>query len=86
MSRAARSLIALDEFQFIARETPSVGSDQRFGANSNNSNLFPILSGSDVTSFDARDRRLPRHSLRRAHRLAAAAVPVRGRLSSFAPG
>ncbi len=47
-------LIALDEFQFIARETPQVGSliNRFWREQRNNPNLFLILSGSDVSFFE----------------------------------
>lgn len=47
-------LVALDEFQFVARETRDIGSQiNRFWRrNRDNSNLFLILSGSDVSFFE----------------------------------
>lgn len=49
-------LIALDEFQFVARETPTIGSliNRFWRRHRENPNLFLILSGSD-TSFFQRD-------------------------------
>ncbi len=46
-------LIALDEFQFVARETPTVGSllNRFWRKHRANRNLFLILSGSDVSFF-----------------------------------
>lgn len=46
-------LIALDEFQFVARETPTVGSliNRFWQMHRENPNLFIILSGSDVSFF-----------------------------------
>lgn len=47
-------LVALDEFQFVARETPAVGSEiNRFWReHRENPNLFLVLSGSDVSFFE----------------------------------
>ena len=47
-------VVALDEFQFVARETRDIGSEiNRFWrANGDNPNLFLILSGSDVSFFE----------------------------------
>lgn len=47
-------LVALDEFQFVARETRVIGSEiNRFWrANREDPNLFLILSGSDVSFFE----------------------------------
>lgn len=47
-------LIALDEFQFVARETPTVGSllNRFWREHRENPNLFVILSGSDVSFFE----------------------------------
>lgn len=47
-------VVALDEFQFVARETPAIGSEiNRFWrAHRDNPNLFLILSGSDVSFFE----------------------------------
>lgn len=47
-------LVALDEFQFIARETPSIGSliNRFWREHRDNPNLFLILSGSDVSFFE----------------------------------
>ncbi len=47
-------LLALDEFQFIARETPQVGSliNRFWREHRDNPNLFLILSGSDVSFFE----------------------------------
>jgi uncharacterized protein len=47
-------LIALDEFQFIARETPQIGSliNRFWREHKENPNLFLILSGSDVSFFE----------------------------------
>ncbi len=47
-------LLALDEFQFIARETPIVGSliNRFWREHKENPNLFLILSGSDVSFFE----------------------------------
>jgi AAA+ ATPase superfamily predicted ATPase len=46
-------LIALDEFQFVARETPAVGSllNRFWREHRDDPNLFLILSGSDVSFF-----------------------------------
>ncbi len=46
-------LIALDEFQFVARETPVVGSllNRFWREHRDDPNLFLILSGSDVSFF-----------------------------------
>lgn len=47
-------LVALDEFQFVARETRAIGSEiNRFWrAHRDDPNLFLILSGSDVSFFE----------------------------------
>ena len=47
-------LIALDEFQFIARETPAIGSliNRFWREHRDDPNLFLILSGSDVQFFE----------------------------------
>jgi hypothetical protein len=47
-------LVALDEFQFVARQTPTVGSllNRFWREHRHNSNLFLILSGSDVSFFE----------------------------------
>ncbi len=47
-------LVALDEFQFVARETPAIGSliNRFWREHRDNPNLFLILSGSDVSFFD----------------------------------
>jgi uncharacterized protein len=47
-------VVALDEFQFVARETRDIGSEiNRFWrAHGDNPNLFLILSGSDVSFFE----------------------------------
>lgn len=47
-------LVALDEFQFIARETPQIGSliNRFWREHRDNPNLFLILSGSDVSFFE----------------------------------
>ncbi len=47
-------VVALDEFQFVARETRDIGSEiNRFWrANGDDPNLFLILSGSDVSFFE----------------------------------
>ncbi len=47
-------LIALDEFQFIARETPQIGSliNRFWREHKENPDLFLILSGSDVSFFE----------------------------------
>jgi AAA+ ATPase superfamily predicted ATPase len=47
-------LVALDEFQFIARETPTVGSliNRFWREHREDPNLFLILSGSDVSFFE----------------------------------
>jgi uncharacterized protein len=47
-------MLALDEFQFIARETPVVGSliNRFWREHKENPNLFLILSGSDVSFFE----------------------------------
>jgi AAA+ ATPase superfamily predicted ATPase len=47
-------LIALDEFQFVARETPTVGSllNRFWREHRDDPNLFLILSGSDVSFFE----------------------------------
>jgi AAA+ ATPase superfamily predicted ATPase len=47
-------LVALDEFQFVARETPAIGStiNRFWREHRDNPNLFLILSGSDVSFFE----------------------------------
>jgi len=47
-------LVALDEFQFVARETPAVGSliNRFWREHRGDPNLFLILSGSDVSFFE----------------------------------
>ena len=47
-------LVALDEFQFIARETPTIGSliNRFWREHRDDPNLFLILSGSDVSFFE----------------------------------
>jgi hypothetical protein len=47
-------VVALDEFQFIARETPTVGSliNRFWREHREDPNLFLILSGSDVSFFE----------------------------------
>jgi AAA+ ATPase superfamily predicted ATPase len=47
-------LVALDEFQFVARETPAVGSllNRFWREQRDNPNLFLILLGSDVSFFE----------------------------------
>lgn len=47
-------LVALDEFQFIARQTPDIGShiNRFWRRHRDNANLFLILSGSDVSFFE----------------------------------
>lgn len=52
--QAGPLLVALDEFQFIARETPAVGSliNRFWRKHRENPNLFLILSGSDTSFFE----------------------------------
>lgn len=47
-------LVVLDEFQFVARQTPDIGSElNRFWrAHKGNPNLFLVLSGSDISFFE----------------------------------
>ncbi len=47
-------LVALDEFQFVARETPAIGSliNRFWREHREDANLFLILSGSDVSFFE----------------------------------
>ena len=47
-------LVALDEFQFVARQTPAVGSliNRFWREHREDPNLFLILSGSDVSFFE----------------------------------
>lgn len=47
-------LVALDEFQFVARQSPEIGShiNRFWRENKDNPNLFLILSGSDVAFFE----------------------------------
>jgi hypothetical protein len=47
-------LVALDEFQFIARETPAIGSliNRFWRERREDPNLFLVLSGSDVSFFE----------------------------------
>jgi AAA+ ATPase superfamily predicted ATPase len=47
-------LVALDEFQFVARQSPNVGSyiNRFWRAHKDDPNLFLILSGSDVSFFE----------------------------------
>lgn len=48
-----KTLIVLDEFQFIAREVPEIGSllNRFVEGNSDNANLKLVISGSDVSFF-----------------------------------
>ncbi len=52
--RSGPLLIALDEFQFIARQTPTIGSllNRFWREHRADPNLFLILSGSDVSFFE----------------------------------